>query len=114
MTVLSNSLTVSDGGLGISAAGQRPVVVAGCCSSGAVAAPTTVDTLDGLTSTFGYGPAVRDAVASDTGIARHAVHSALAGVAAQPSTIRAVDAAARRYGARTPQAAMLDGLRGAA
>ena len=49
MTVLSNSLTVSDGGLGISAAGQRPVVVAGCCSSGAVAAPTTVDTLDGLT-----------------------------------------------------------------
>jgi len=59
-------------------------------------------------------PAVRDAVASDTGIARHAVHSALAGVAAQPSTIRAVDAAARRYGARAPQAAMLDGLRGAA
>ena len=63
MTVLSNSLTVSDGGLGISAAGQRPVVVAGCCSSGAVATPTTVDTLDGLTSTFGYGPAVRDAAA---------------------------------------------------
>ena len=63
MTVLSNSLTVSDGGLGISAAGQRPVVVAGCCSSGTVATPTTVDTLDGLTSTFGYGPAVRDAAA---------------------------------------------------
>ena len=59
-------------------------------------------------------PAVRDAVALATGIARHAVHSALAGVAAQPSTIRAVDAAARRYGARAPQAAMLDGLRGAA
>lgn len=63
MTVLSNSLTVSDGGLGISAAGQRPVAVVGCCSSGTAAAPTTIDTLDGLTSTFGYGPAVRDAAA---------------------------------------------------
>ena len=61
MTTLGNSLSIDDGALGIAAAGQRPVAVVGCCSAGAVATPTTVDTLDGLVSTFGYGPAVADA-----------------------------------------------------
>jgi hypothetical protein len=61
VTILNNSLSIDDGALGIAAAGQRPVAVVGCCSSGTVGAPTTIDTLDGLTDTFGFGPAVEDA-----------------------------------------------------
>ena len=63
MTILSNELTVDDGGLGVQGAGRRPVAVVGCCSSGTANAPVPVDTLDGLTDTYGYGPAVRDAAA---------------------------------------------------
>lgn len=63
MTILSNELAVSDDGLGVQGAGRRPVAVVGCCSSGTANAPTPVDTLDGLTGTFGHGPAVRDAAA---------------------------------------------------
>lgn len=63
MTLLSNALTVNDGGLGIAAPGQRPVAVVGCSSAGTVATPTTIDTITGLTSTFGYGPGVEEAAA---------------------------------------------------
>jgi len=61
VTILSNSLTVADGGLGIAQAGNRPVAVVGCCSAGTAATPTAVDTIDGLVSTFGYGPMCEDA-----------------------------------------------------
>lgn len=63
MTILNNTLTINDGGLGIAAAGQRPVAVVGCCSSGTVATPTPVDTIEGITDTFGYGPMCEDAAA---------------------------------------------------
>lgn len=63
MTILSNTLTVNDGGLGIAAAGNKPVAVVGCCSAGTAATPTAIDTIDGLVSTFGYGPMCEDAAA---------------------------------------------------
>lgn len=63
MTILSNELSVDDGGLGVQGSGRRPVAVVGCCSAGSVAAPLPIDTPDGLTDTYGYGPAVRDAAA---------------------------------------------------
>lgn len=61
MTILTNSLTVADGGLGIATQGSKPVAVVGCCASGSIATPTAVDTIDGLVSTFGYGPVSEDA-----------------------------------------------------
>ena len=63
MTILTNTLTVNDGGLGIAQQGARPVAVVGCCSAGTVATPTAVDAIDSLVSTFGYGPACEDAAA---------------------------------------------------
>ena len=63
MTILSNNLTVADGGLGIATAGNKPVAVVGCCSAGTAATPTAIDTIDGLVSTFGYGPMCEDAAA---------------------------------------------------
>ena len=63
MTILSNSLTVADGGLGIAQQGNKPVAVVGCSSAGTAATPTAVDTIDGLVATFGYGPMCEDAAA---------------------------------------------------
>jgi hypothetical protein len=63
VTILSNTLTVADGGLGIATAGNKPVAVIGTCSAGTTATPTAVDTIDGLVSTFGYGPMCEDAAA---------------------------------------------------
>lgn len=61
--ILTNSLTVNDGGLGIAAPGQKPVAVVGCSSSGTADTPTPIDTLAGITSTFGYGPLAEAAAA---------------------------------------------------
>ena len=61
MTLLSNTLTVSDGGLGVVAPGGLPIAVVGCCSAGTAATPVTCYTIEQLVAAGGYGPAVEDA-----------------------------------------------------
>lgn len=61
MTVLRNSLSIADGGLGVVAHGGRPVAVVGCCSAGTAATPVTCYTPEQLVAAGGYGPAVEDA-----------------------------------------------------
>lgn len=61
MTILQNTLTVADGGLGVLGASQLPLAVVGCSSAGSVATPTEIDTLAGLVATFGRGPLVEAA-----------------------------------------------------
>jgi len=61
MTLLSNTLTIQDGGLGVVSPGGRPVAVVGCCSAGTAATPVTCYTQEQLVAAGGYGPAVEDA-----------------------------------------------------
>ena len=42
MTLLLNTLTVNDGGLGVAGPGQRPVAVVGCSSAGTANTPTPI------------------------------------------------------------------------
>lgn len=61
MTILSNSLVVQDGGLGVVRPGGKPVAVVGCCSGGTAATPVTCYSQEQLTAAAGYGPLVEDA-----------------------------------------------------
>ena len=61
MTILQNTLSILDGGLGVVRPGGRPVAVVGCCSAGTAATPVTCYTQEQLTAAGGYGPAVEDA-----------------------------------------------------
>ena len=61
MTLLSNTLSIQDGGLGVVSPGGRPVAVVGCCSAGTAATPVTCYTQEQLVAAGGYGPAVEDA-----------------------------------------------------
>lgn len=61
MTVLSNTLTVQDGGLGVVRPGGKPIAVVGCCSGGAAATPVTCYSQEQLTAAAGYGPLAEDA-----------------------------------------------------
>ena len=61
MTLLSSTLSINDGGLGIVSPGGKPVAVVGCCSSGTAATPVTCYTPEQLVAAGDYGPAVEDA-----------------------------------------------------
>lgn len=61
MTILSNTLSILDGGLGVVRPGGKPVAVVGCCSAGTAATPVTCYTQEQLIAAGGYGPAVEDA-----------------------------------------------------
>lgn len=61
MTILSNTLSISDGGLGVVAPGGLPIAVVGCCSAGTAATPVTCYTIEQVVAAGGYGPAVEDA-----------------------------------------------------
>ena len=61
MTVLSNTLTTQDGGLGVVRPGGKPIAVVGCCSGGTAATPVTCYSQEQLTAAVGYGPLAEDA-----------------------------------------------------
>lgn len=61
MTILSNVLSILDGGLNVVRPGGKPVAVVGCCSSGTVATPVTCYTPEQLVAAGTAGPAVEDA-----------------------------------------------------
>lgn len=61
MTILSNTLSIQDGGLGVVRPGGKPVAVVGCCSGGTAATPVTCYSQEQLTAAVGYGPLAEDA-----------------------------------------------------
>jgi hypothetical protein len=59
--ILSNTLTIQDGGLGVVRPGGKPIAVVGCCTGGTAATPVTCYTPDQLVTAGTAGPAVEDA-----------------------------------------------------
>jgi hypothetical protein len=62
MTVLTNVLSILDGGLGVTSPGGRPVAIVGTCSGGTAATPVTCYTPEQVVAAGTSGPAVEDAL----------------------------------------------------
>lgn len=62
MTVLSNALSILDGGLGVTSPGGKPVAIVGTCSGGTAATPVTCYTPEQVVAAGTSGPAVEDAL----------------------------------------------------
>ena len=62
MTVLTNVLSILDGGLGVTSPGGKPVAIVGTCTGGTAATPVTCYTPEQVVAAGTSGPAVEDAL----------------------------------------------------